>query len=329
MAYEELLQRLRERGLVKLIQPQITPLAGGVSSEILLIEEDKRRFVLKRALAKLKVKDDWFADVSRNSHEQAFMRYVGRFLPDAVPRVLENDPEHGFFLMEYLGQVDTNWKTLLLKGQADPQHAVTAARIMGQVHKHSWNDPAAKEQFDTTENFTQLRIEPYLLTTGQRHPKLKKLFDTEAQRLAETRLCLVHGDFSPKNILIHRFRMVLLDCEVAWFGDPAFDLAFLFNHFMLKALLHHDKPQPLLALATKFWETYRPYPPTDADGLLRRTLRLLLMLMLARVDGKSPVEYLAEDHQKQIVRDFVYEQLPKPPAELGQFIEAWEQAIKK
>ena len=329
---QALVESLRSRGLIGSANARVTPLTGGVSSQILLVEDGARSFVLKRALPKLQVRDDWFADVSRNRYEQEYLRYVAAFLPHAVPRVLHSDDEQGFFTMEYLGAGYANWKKLLLDGRADASHAARAGAILGAIHHRSWNDPQARRSFDTTENFYQLRIEPYLVTTGQRHPALRRYFEQEAARIAQTRLCLVHGDFSPKNILIGSGgvsdgRMVVLDCEVAWFGDPAFDLAFLFNHFLLKALVHRQSPQPLLALVDAAWAEYASQmSPHALEGLERRVAHLLPMLLLARVDGKSPVEYLHEDG-KDLVRGFVADLLPRDPQSIESVIRAWAERL--
>src|SRR5262249_35175669 len=154
--------------------------------------------------------------------------------------------------------------------------------------------------------FDQLRIEPYLLTTGRRHPQLEDLFRAEAQRLGATRECLVHGDFSPKNILIGVDRLVVLDCEAAWYGDPAFDICFMLTHLFLKALLHAGAADSLQLIRTFRQEYIRVAGRTTLED---RVPRLLLMLLLARVDGKSPVEYL-EEPQRAFVRDFVCAHLP-------------------
>jgi aminoglycoside phosphotransferase (APT) family kinase protein len=322
---DDILRLLHQRGVLAGPRPAVQALSGGVSSDIWLIDDGLRKLVLKRALPKLRVADDWFADVSRNRHEQDFMDYVQRFLPGAVPRLVHRDPDNGFFAMEYLGPEFANWKTLLLAGQAVTAHACQAAEMLATIHSRSWRDFQAGADFATTAQFRQLRIDPYLVTTGNRHPRLRTLFHEEAERLASTSLCLVHGDFSPKNILIGPERMVLLDCEVAWFGDPAFDVAFLLNHLLLKALHLQRTAASYLALAETFWQTYfGRLTPEQQDGLETRVFRLLPMLMLARVDGKSPVEYLTNEDSRDCVRRFVAERLSRPADDALAFVTAWK-----
>ena len=211
---------LGNAGLISSEEVIITPLKGGVSSDIHLVQQGNRRFVVKQALAKLRVKDDWYAPVSRNRVEQEYLRYVGEILPRAVPGVIHSDAEEGLFVMEYLGEGYRNWKTLLLQNQIDSRLALEAARILGTIHKASWGDFKTREMFDTTGNFFDLRLESYLLATGNRNPVLRNHFEAESKRISETRECLVHGDYSPKNMLINENRMIILDCEVAWYWDP-------------------------------------------------------------------------------------------------------------
>ena len=311
---------LRRDGVVRTSDARLTPLSGGVSCEIHLVEDGAERFVAKRALAKLRVKADWFADVSRNRHEWEYIRYVARFLPDSVPVLRHCSTTDNYFTMEYLNGRFLNWKQLLLAGQVNAAHARHAGNVLAQIHRHSAGDTAAMRLFDTTPVFFQLRIEPFLLTTGAKHPALRPFFEVEAARLAAVRECLVHGDFSPKNILINGDRLVVLDCEVAWFGDPAFDLAFLMNHLCLKALRHAPREVGVRPMLGEFWSAYqavRPSPEIES-----RVGRLLLMLMLARVEGKSPVEYLDAARQ-QFVRDFIREQLPTGNFLLQDIADAW------
>ncbi len=311
------LELLRRDGVVRAPNARLVPMAGGVSGEIFLVEDGAERFVVKRAMAKLNVQADWFADVNRNRHEWKFIRYVAQFLPQAVPALRHCSANDNYFAMEYLNSGFTNWKKLLLEGKAD---AARAGNLLAQIHRHSDGDDAAALQFQTAPNFFQLRIEPYLLATGAKYPALHPLFEAEAVRLAGTRQCLIHGDFTPKNILVDRDRMVLLDCECAWFGDPTFDLASLLNHFFLKSLWHAPGDVGMNVMIEKFWSAYQTVRPSPE--LESRAARLLLMLMLARVDGKSPVEYLDSPRQ-QFVREFVQANLPEGNFSLRAISNSW------
>ena len=324
MPKENLLKQLLCDGHLRNADAQLTPLAGGVSSDIYLVEAGSTNWVVKRALKKLRVKEDWFADTSRNRYERKYMQYVGAFLPEAVPRVLfEGD---GYFAMEFLGEGFANWKKLMLDGHYSSDYAEKAGQILGIIHQTSSADGRARAMFDSTRNFHQLRSEPYLVTTGRRHPELNHMFETEVLRLESTRECLVHGDFSPKNILVSESRLVVLDCEVAWFGDPSFDLAFLLTHLHLKAL-HRPTASVLLAsLARKAVAAYltaRQLEGASSKEFLQRTGRLLLMILLARIDGKSPVEYITEHTTKEWARQFTRQALLTGNFELRDISSDW------
>ncbi len=329
MTPDELVASLRDKGIVRSESATVRALEGGVSSDIILIDDAGRRLVVKQALAKLRVKDDWFADTARNYFEQEYMRYAGAVVPGCVPRILHSGD--GFFVMEYLGDGWVNWKSELLAGRIDGVWARAAGRVLAAIHRASWNDGALRREFATTANFYKLRIESYLITTGKRNPPLQAHFDAEAARLEATSLALVHGDFSPKNILLHAAngRIAVLDCEVAWFGDPMFDVAFLLNHFLLKALRRQELRADYLGLVTAFLETYgRELGGAWSSDCEERATRLLLMLLLARVDGKSPVEYLAGDTGKQqFIRDFAAENLPRCPATVADLAALWQSAL--
>jgi aminoglycoside phosphotransferase (APT) family kinase protein len=328
---EDFLEILLRNGHVHDSRARLTPFSGGVSSEIYLVEDGANKLVVKRALPKLKVKDDWFADVSRNASEWGYLECVSRIIPGAVPQLYFSCPGEGYFGMEYLGAGFSNWKDLLLAGEFNIGHAELAAGILGEIHERTAVNVAFLKQFDTTANFHQLRVEPYLLTTGARNPTLRAIFESEARRIEAAREALVHGDFSPKNILIHGDRLVLLDCEVAWYGDPVFDVAFLLNHLFLKSLHHAPMSAELVCMPdvmiAAFWSTYAMKRSTaDTAAIERRLVPLLLMLMLARVDGKSPVEYLTPA-KRDFLRTFVHQHLPSPPDSLAEMRDIWFSAI--
>jgi aminoglycoside phosphotransferase (APT) family kinase protein len=313
---ERLRQLLLADGAIRDRTAKLTPLSGGVSSEIYLVEDGSERFVVKRALPKLKVEQEWLADVSRNAHEAAYLAYVGSFCPQSVPRLISVSAEHGYFRMEYLDASFRNWKQTMLGGEGDPRIAAEAGRLLGQIHAHSERDADARERFRTVANFEQLRIEPYLLTTARRYPALKDSLEAEAARLRASESVLAHGDFSPKNMLVNGERLVLVDCEVAWYGDAAFDLAFLFCHLFLKPLARPALRGVWREMVEAAWASYY-------DHSLEATVsHLLPMLMLARVDGKSPVEYL-NAAQQEAVRAFARPRLTTAAPGLQALMNEW------
>lgn len=285
----------------------VEPLTGGVSSDIVRIRlDDGRQYCAKRALQKLKVATDWQAPLERNHYEVAWLRRANAIVPGAAPQVIGEDREHGVALLEYLPPEDyVLWKSELLAGRADPAVPVAVADALGSIHAASFLQVWPKAEFRTDVMFDALRLDPYLRYTAGRHPELSEQFLTVLKITAGTRVALVHGDVSPKNILVNRHdgHPVLLDAECAWCGDPAFDAAFCLNHLVLKSIHLPALGGTLINQAKGFATTWiAHFPIAHRVGLEQRVAALLPCLMLARVDGKSPVEYLDEG-ERQAVRD--------------------------
>ena len=304
---------------------RVTPLTGGVSSDISLVETDVRRFCVKRALPKLKVAALWEAPVERNAAEAAWMRAVAGWLPHAVPRVLGEDRSAGLFAMEYLPPAEFKlWKAELLAGHVDEDFATSVGGDLAWIHARSAADPSVRLAFAHDETFEAIRIEPYLRATRRAHPELAAHFDALARRTLTTKRSLVHGDVSPKNILKGPHGPVFLDAECAWFGDPAFDLAFCLNHLLLKgARTGVDKTSYLAAFSKLAGAYLQRVDWEDASELEGRAAALLPALFLARVDGKSPVEYLTEESEREAVRRCAAPLIAQPPTRLAAIADAW------
>lgn len=320
-ATSEFTRQLFDDGVIGDPRATLTPLTGGVSSEIYRVNDGDRQFVVKRALPKLKVEADWYADTSRNAMEQGYIQYVSQIMPDAVPKLIHVNNQSGYFAMEFLDEF-ANWKEDMLYGQLDSDIAKAAGATLGKIHATSWNDPVIAKTFDAVENFDQLRIDPYLRATAAKHSFISEPLLGEAQRLRTSRQCLMHGDYSPKNMLHRQGRFVILDCEVACHGDAAFDLAFLLNHLLLKGLHHAPRPTALPHLFESTVTSYQAEMTTLAPAILESAARLLPMLLLARIDGKSPVEYLTHDKQT-VARNFAIAHILKPSLDLNTLAYRW------
>lgn len=284
-------------------------LTGGISSEIWRVSTSRGDLCVKRALAKLRVASDWEAPVDRNAVEWNYLQFVGRIEGVRVPRLLAHDEPRGMFAMEFLPPEDHPvWKARIFAGYVDPEFAGRVGRMIAAIHSAGARDPQVPERFATDTNFEALRIDPYLLTTARAHPDLAPIITQTASLTQQTKRALVHGDVSPKNILCGPDGPVLIDAETAWFGDPAFDLAFCLNHLAIKArvLPRRDALAGSFAaltdayLANVDWEH-----PADVEA---RAASLLAALALARVDGKSPLEYLSDENRvslRKAARDCV------------------------
>jgi aminoglycoside phosphotransferase (APT) family kinase protein len=304
-------------------------LPGGVASDIWKVDLASGPACIKRALAKLKVAADWRAPVERNAYEYAWMEVAGSIIADAVPELLGADADAGLFVMRYLDpRTHPLWKDQLHAGLAETETATAVGERLGRIHRATAGDEAVAARFATDEIFYDIRLEPYLLATGRAHPDRAEALAALVDITASTKRALVQGDISPKNIVVGPRGPVFLDAECAWYGDPAFDLAFCLNHMLLKCLWTPAAAKGFLAcfdalaaayLAEVDWE--------DRAGLDRRTARLLPGLFLGRVDGKSPVEYLTDEADKDRVRTVARVLLAAPVETTAAVRAAWAEEV--
>ncbi|GAB3758113.1 aminoglycoside phosphotransferase family protein [Ramlibacter monticola] len=303
------------------------PLAGGVSSGIYRVDLRRGSYCVKQALPQLKVAKEWKVPVERVFAEIGYLRTVGAIVPGHVPPVLGEDAASKSFVMAFLGPEYRNWKAELLAGRVDADTARAVGDILGRIHAATADDDALARQFANDADFHALRLEPYLVETAREHPALAARLLQLVERTAATRRVLVHGDVSPKNILLGPRGPVLLDAECAWFGDPAFDLSFCLNHFLLKAAHLPACTRALMDGLDLFLAAYWPHVRWEPVAALeRRVATLLPGLALARVDGKSPVEYLAGP-QRAAVREAATALLQEAPSSLPTVAARWARAF--
>jgi aminoglycoside phosphotransferase (APT) family kinase protein len=280
-----------------------TPLTGGVASDIALVDLGARKVCVKFALGKLKVAEDWRAPVHRNRAEYAWLEFARSVSPENAPELHGRSEKLNGFAMEHVTGEDVYlWKSALLAEAPDRGEAGAVGRALGRLHAASTRPGFDRSAFVNRDDFHALRLEPYLVFTAGRHPAVAARLNALVADLYASDSALVHGDVSPKNILMRGGAPVLLDAECATMGDPSFDVAFCLNHLALKSLHLPGSRADLLRRADAFMDAYAGHvdwePAAELDG---RVAALLPALMLARVDGKSPVEYL-DDAERSRVR---------------------------
>jgi aminoglycoside phosphotransferase (APT) family kinase protein len=327
----EFTQALRELGLAGEAALKGEPLTGGVSSDIWRIDHTLQGTVCaKRALARLRVAADWRAPIERNRYEARWMQVAQAAQPGSAPRLLGQHPGLGVLVMSWLPPHDhVLWKAQLRQGRVDLVTAQAVGQRLASIH--AWSAARGGElagQFDSDAIFLDIRLEPYLLATAHKHADLAPVLQALVARTQTQRRALVHGDVSPKNILIGPDGPVLLDAECAWWGDPAFDLAFCLNHLLLKCLWTPAAREGFLAGYAALAEAYLAGVDWEPRGdLEQRAASLLPGLLLARVDGKSPVEYLDRPGDHDLVRRCARALLLHPPTRLDEVSTAWRHEI--
>ena len=325
---DEVLGFLRRAGLAAQNElPQASALTGGVSSDSWRVDLRSGPICVKRALARLRVAQVWEAPVERNVFERRWMETASRAVAGIAPRILAHD-ESGVFAMEFLdGTAYPLWKSELRAQRADPAFASLVGERLARVHAATAGRADVARQFATDSGFYAIRLEPYLVATARVHTDLASVLQGLVDRTAQTRLALVHGDVSPKNILAGPNGPVFLDAECAWYGDPAFDLAFCLNHLLLKGAWVPEGQSAYLACFDALSRAYLGGVNWESrDALEGRAASLLPGLLLARVDGKSPVEYLQDEAQKDRVRRVARALLKSSPQRLSTVRERWQES---
>lgn len=306
LSIQELVPYLRERGVLPDDEANLTTeaLGGGISNDVFRVRADGICLVVKRPYSNLAVEDDWPADVARVHNEAAAARAYEEMFRTAditditVPSVIFEDSEDHVIGIECAPEDARMWKAVLLEGSVDHGIAAKLGRALGVVHAGAAEDEVLRSEFEDYTPFEQLRLDPYHRTVARRHPDVADAVRAEIDRILDIRRTLVHGDYSPKNVLIERAGdgdvtpiAWVLDFEVAHWGDPAFDLAFMLNHLLINSVHNAGHFEGYVSAARRFYEAYAD---TSGWNLEAAVTRELAVLMLARVDGKSSLEYTDE-----------------------------------
>ena len=326
-----LLEALRKAKLVGATEtPPIVALAGGVSGDVFRVDLAGGPICVKQPVEKLRVAADWHAPLERAHSEVMWLRFAASIDPDCTPEVLFEDREAHIFAMQYLPPDNyPGWKAMLMIGEADSAFAGKVGHTLAAIHAASAGRDDLAAAFANQDLFFALRIEPYLLHTAQAHADFAPHIQTLADGLRASRIALMHGDVSPKNILCGPDGPVFLDAETACYGDPVFDLAFCLNHLLLKGVYRRQNAseygQSFDALRGSYLNGVKWDDPSALD---RRTARLLVVLLLARVDGKSPVEYLTADRDRSFVREAARAFMARADLTLGAIAQSWQEKLK-
>jgi 5-methylthioribose kinase len=273
-----------------------TSLGGGISNHVILAELPLQRLVIKQSLGQLRVAEEWLSERERIFREAAAMRWLqGRAEGGRVPAVILEDRANFAIAIEAAPPTAAMWKARLFEGTLDDSDAQRAGMLLGSFARASHDNTEAAALFGDQTVFDQLRIDPYYRTTAARHPTYAAYFRNLIERSAARRFSLTHADYSPKNLLTDGRVTWVIDWEVIHYGDPAFDVGFLVNHLYLKSLRFPDRRHDFARLATVFLDAFSSTVPPAGNWIVAAAAEHLPALLLARVDGKSPAEYLVSD----------------------------------
>jgi 5-methylthioribose kinase len=307
-----------------------TGLSGGVSSDIWRVDTADASYCAKCALPRLKVTALWEAPTARNAEEVRWLRTVRPWIGERAAEVIAADEQRGIAVLAwYDPQRWRNWKVELLSGRVNIELAERLGSLLGTIAHQAAEQPDLARSFDNRTLFDALRIDPFFRHLLPSHPAVAAL----VSELEQPGTTLIHGDFSPKNILVDDSGDIrVLDAECATWGCAGFDPGYLLAHLLLK--LEHTGNRALLAAARAFWKCYlleAQLPPrmqNQTDLLLkeqdleRQASLTLSGMLLARVDGKSTVHYLTGAQQRS-VRARALSLLSQPPSAVTTLLNDW------
>ncbi|GAB3878933.1 phosphotransferase family protein [Terrabacter terrigena] len=294
---------VQDRGLLAGHSVTASALSGGVSNVVLAVDDGHRRVVVKQSLGRLRVRDEWHAPRERVIAEAAALDHVRCLTPSRVPGVVHRDRANNVIVIEGAPGQWRDWKTQLLHGDVNPPVGGQLGEVLGRWQRLTLRAELPAEVHGQS-SFDVLRLEPYYRTAARRRPELSAQILALAEELSTRRLCLVHGDFSPKNVLVgppeEELPLWVIDFEVAHHGHPVFDLAFMASHLTLKAI-HRPAWAPRYDNCLReFLGAYAREVSSDGgsaeSGLSPRMSSMLShvgALLVARVVGRSPAEYLS------------------------------------
>ena len=279
-------------------------LTGGVSCVVLAVTSDEREVVVKQALPELKTKAKWVADQRRAIVEAEAMRVYQSITPDSVPELIDCDEANFTLTMSRLPNTCTNWKQDMLEGRIHPEMGEKLGKILAQWHNATAVDAAIKAKFMEGELFEQLRVSPFYRAVAAKNPNLQAVINSLIEEITNEKIALVHGDFSPKNILATPENSpIVLDFEVAHTGNPVFDLAFVSAHLLCKTIRTQSASEKaaITSTALKFLGSYSQTSQTSRISIAKSLPQHVALIALARVEGISPVNYLDEPAQQKLV----------------------------
>jgi aminoglycoside phosphotransferase (APT) family kinase protein len=329
---------LRERGVLRMgenVNSHV--LSGGVSNKTVWIDlPNGESWVVKQALAKLRVKVDWFSDPARLKREALGMALIDEIIPGACPILMFYDDKNYILAMNAVPLPHENWKTQLLTGNLYAEHVETYARYLAAIHRGTYHRAAElMPDFGDRTFFEALRLEAYYAYTGEQVAEAHEFVQALINETRTLKIALTHGDYSPKNVLLvmengaplRDARLVLLDHETCHIGDPAFDIGFSMTHFLSKALHLPNLRGDFTRAALTYWQVYQTnFELAQSLDYEARATRHLCACLLARVAGRSPLEYLDETERAR-QRHAVIALIAEPPATISDLITRFERSL--
>ena len=297
-------------------------LEGGVSSDVFKVKTKKNIYCIKRSLPKLRVKKEWLADPKRLKYEYLWLKHCKKIIPKSIPKIYKFSSKKDFLILEYLDEKKyKNYKTELFKNKIDVKIISKISKDLFKIHKHSSSKSIKKIFYKNSKNFYDLRLDAYFNEVARVHPELNIKVKKIIRSYNKNSSTLVHGDFSPKNMLIFKKNIKYIDAETCNYGDPAFDVVFFTNHLLIKSIHIPLKQSEFIKCYKNFFNTYlKLINKNERQKFFKRCIEMIPIMLMARIDGKSPVEYIKKKSIKNKIRLLAFKMINKPPVTLDNLI---------
>lgn len=297
-------------------------LEGGVSSDVFKVKTKKKLYCIKRSLPKLRVKKEWLADTKRIKFEYLWLKHCKKIIPNSIPNVYKFSSKNHYLILEYLNENKyKNLKEEFLRKKIDYKIIIKISKDLFKIHKNSTSKNIKKKFSDNSKNFYDLRLDAYFNEVARVHPKLNVKIKKITNNYKINSSTLIHGDFSPKNMLVYNKTIKYIDAETCNYGDPAFDLVYFANHLLIKSIHIPQKKHHFINSYKIFFDTYLGSLELSKRNIFfERCVEMIPIMLLARVDGKSPVEYITKENKKNKIRLLAFKLIENSPKSLNALI---------
>lgn len=274
-------------------------ITGGVSSNTYAASLPGRGVVIKQARAQLDVAQEWTANPNRVLAEAEGLSWFHELTPDHVPSpIAVVEHLHGLVL-PMAPQPSPDLRTVIVEnpGDFDPRWPSLLGEILSVWHAADYR-PALGSALDDTSRLLDLRIDPFYLDMAHRWPEHAGAIEALAEELLSVRTAVVHGDFTPKNVLcLPGGDLWVVDTEVCHIGNPVIDTASMLAQLVIKALHYRTDSPTAHALTRARGAFLGALAPLSTPSSLNAHIGVFLAV---RVAGRSRVPYLDEP-TRQIV----------------------------
>lgn len=270
-----------------------TRITGGVSSSTHAAHLPGRGVIIKQALAQLDVAQEWTANPNRVVAEAEGLAWFNRITPDHVPAPIAVVERLHSLVLPMAPQPSPDLRSVVLENPQDfkPEWPKILGKLLALWHAAD-HRPALGSSLDDTSRLLDLRVNPFYLDMAHTWPEHASAIEALAEELLSVRTAVVHGDFTPKNVLcLPEGNLWVVDTEVCHIGNPVIDTASMVAHLVLKALHYRNDSATAHALTCARADFLGELSASSTPPRLDAHVGVFLAV---RVAGRAPVSYLNE-----------------------------------